>query len=251
MSFWDAGATRARTVWTSAGAFLSLPGSWRPAHAPTRPSSHHSLRQIQFRRCPRALALWTVLRLDLLLRRCLGIHEFSTNHDCLLRLALATVHEDHVLDSLTVRDGQPIVELHLWNEHVPAMSGRGPDLAWASHIRRDVDISLRELAAWVASHDDGPEAPVAVRACAAFARRSRRNKMVHVATNFGFEVVPSTTPGPIHRLLDFWCDVWITALVWAFNPRSLRPETLLRSRYEFWMPRATLLDRYGHTPAPE
>ena len=50
-----------------------------------------------------------------------------------------------------MRAGDPVLKLHLWNEHVPPIGPAGSDLAWAVSVRRMLIRSLRAAARWLAS----------------------------------------------------------------------------------------------------
>lgn len=90
-----------------------------------------------------------VFALDRWLRRRQGSYEFSTRtrSDCLFRIEPRTADRRIVLsDGACACAGDPLIKLHLWNEHIPRMDRRGPTVGWARHISRAVDSSLAELA---------------------------------------------------------------------------------------------------------
>lgn len=75
--------------------------------------------------------------IDAYLRRRDGIFEFTDDPRCILRLSITRGEQ-----------GEPIGELHLWNEQLPARRGIG----WACELRRGLAHSLALLAEFVA-HD--------------------------------------------------------------------------------------------------
>src|ERR1700691_5318544 len=78
-----------------------------------------------------------VLRLDVALRANLGIFEFSNDPDCLLRIAITQSKLGAVLsDGTNVREGDSVVELPFWNEHVAALVASQHSLARAKSICR-------------------------------------------------------------------------------------------------------------------
>jgi hypothetical protein len=92
-----------------------------------------------------------VRRLDALLRRRLGVFEFCDDPECLLRLRLARAPHDLLLPDATVCAGEPVLELHLWNEQLPLPPRAGPDLAWAVRLHRLWVKSLRLVAQHIGS----------------------------------------------------------------------------------------------------
>lgn len=182
---------------------------------------------------------------DTLLRRCHGVREFTAKRTCLFRIAVRrATHEITLSCGRTVRRGQPVVELHLWNEHFLRIPPDGPNLAWAKLMRRRFRDSLSDLA----NHLDGCEAldeAVAVCGCGGIAYEGNGGKIVHFMQKFGFEVFPCPKPSPAGRIIDFFCDLWVFFLVFAFNPRSAHADLLFRRRYELWMSREMLSRSFG------
>jgi hypothetical protein len=195
---------------------------------------------------PRAEDFWTALvgSVDALLRSVHGIYEFTDDRGCVLRIAYS-----HARASVTLRDGtgikvgDPVGALHLWNEHLPRYSERGPDIAWASEMRRRVLHSMRLLAAYV----EREPAWQPVRAfCAATALSNRLGDLQirRLAARYGFERI-EPSPLLLHRLnaIGDCFNTW--ALTRAFNPAALARQPFLRGRYELWISRSVLLERYG------
>jgi hypothetical protein len=184
--------------------------------------------------------------LDRCLRRLMGIAEYSTHPDCLLRAARAVAGETvRLADGCRIDRGAAVLELHLWNERLSTLPSRRRGLGRASALRRRLLMSLRELARRLEA-DPTLLSIAAVRACAGFVPRQRVGKALHIARAFGFDTAadpPSASgsgrslrPGEI---LLCW------ALAWAFNPAVLRRGGLARQCCELWISREGLLARYG------
>jgi len=187
-----------------------------------------------------------VLALDSLLRRQGHVREFTADEQCILRIALTTSKQDVELSEGTeVRVGDRILELHLWNEHIPPMPSKGPDMSWGLRFYRLAVKSLRSLAAHVAA-GELPDI-VALGGQMAFMEKDDSAVLASLAAKLGFELVNLTAEGGRwRRFTHFWENIFSWALMWAFNPASLRGKRFLRlQRYRLWMSRRTLLERYG------
>lgn len=191
---------------------------------------------------PRAM----VLGLERLLRRAGHVQEFTQDEECILRIALTTYKSEIELsDGTKIRCGDRICELHLWNEHVPPMPPEGPDLAWGVRFYRLAVKSLRSLAAYM--ERDGLRDIVALGGQMAFLEKDGSPVLTVVAGRLGFDVVNLTArAGRWGRFTHFWENIFSWALMWTFNPGSLRGKRFLRlKRYRLWMSRRALLERYG------
>jgi ceramide glucosyltransferase len=126
---WCAGAVgRRRVVWRGEAFTLQSDG-WLEALVPP---ARLSVKE----RCIDLVGR-TVRSLDGLLRRWYHIYEFSNREACLLRLAIRTSDADVMLsDGTCIQRGDPLGELHFWNEHVPSIPKAGPDLAWGLTFQR-------------------------------------------------------------------------------------------------------------------
>lgn len=237
--------------------------------------------------------------LDSLLRRCYGIHEYSLDPDCILRLGLVRAKRDVTLfDGTEIKKGDPVGDLHLWNERLPVMPPSGPGLRWAVEFQRKAKRSLELLADYVEGEAAGPRsaerAPEeafpglwdikAFRAVGSLMSREEPRGAVPadgpagrratkagkqpptagppptgamalvaavpaVATRLGLEVVDVQDPaklGALRRFGAFWENAFNQALVWAYNPPSLRSRTLPRlRRVQLWISREKLAAKYG------
>jgi hypothetical protein len=193
-------------------------------------------------RVPRAM----VLALDLLLQRQGHVQEFTRDEECILRIALTASKQDIELsDGTRVRAGNRICELHLWNEHIPPMPPEGPDLGWGLRFYRLAVKSFRSLATYLAA--DERQDIVALGGQMAFVEKDDPPVLASVAARLGFDVLNLTAQaGRWRRFTHFWENILSWALMWTFNPASLRGKRFLRlQRYRLWMSRRTLLQRYG------
>jgi hypothetical protein len=179
---------------------------------------------------------------DALLRQRQHIHEFTADKECLFRIAAGEARTSlHLSDGTAIRLGDPTLELHLWNEHVPAMPGGGPSAAWANLMKRRIRRSLI-LTALYLEQERGLDSIVALHGAPPFRSRIGEAQMLRAARRFGFDLIQPEAPGSwrsvVHEMLD---GILIWALLLAFNPSAQRGNGASRQRYHLWISRRKLL----------
>jgi len=188
---------------------------------------------------------------DALLRYHLGIQEFTDDEECIFRIAAETAGERVILsDGTVVMEGDPILQLHFWNEHLPKMGSVGPGAAWAALLKRRMRRSLASLAALV-EREPEYRSVRALHGAPPFASRIGAAQMVRTAQRFGFDVLePETRPELRERIYEMFDSMLLWGLTYAFNPAALRSKGLLRHRYQLWISRDKLLRCHGAAPPP-
>lgn len=193
-----------------------------------------------------------VLGIDRWLRRRLGIYEFTDDARCLFRIARERADREVLLsDGTRIAAGEPLVEVHLWNEHLPLRSDRGGDLAWAARAARLTQHSLRLLAAHVET-DPALRGIRAVHGRMALPAASAGESAFALARRVGFDVRPSGG-GAAARFQEFWNTLHLRLLIWVFNPgrfRDRRRKVSKWSWFDLWMSREALLARYASSAGP-
>lgn len=184
---------------------------------------------------------WPMRRVDALLRRRQGVDEFTGDPDCLLRISRMAAPRALTLSGGAVRQGDAVLEVHLWNEHLPRIPEGGAGASWANLFKRRMRHSLALLARHIAQRPEYRDI-VAITAAPPFASRLGPLAVARVAEHLGWEVVPPRRVGAIRARLDGFL-MWL--LVWTFNPAGLRGRGIGHRRIEIWMSRARLLERYG------
>ena len=180
---------------------------------------------------------------DRYLRRRLGVFEFCERPDCVLRVRKTLAARAVPLPGGEIPAGAPVVELHLWNEHVPPIPSEGPDLAWAVQFHRRLIASYRELA--VRIRDEPRYSDVqAVGGVTVLPMISTGGRESGLFERLGFVVRPYR--GPLARFGEFWETLYTWAIMWTYNQATLRGRGLLRlRRSEIWMRVDEFLRRYG------
>ncbi len=136
----------------------------------------------------------------------------------------------------------PILNLHLWNEHMPPMPAAGPTPGWARQAHRAVDVSLRELARWLAREERLADI-AALRADMRLATVAQSQKLVRILTHYGFESAAfRAETGSLRQLGE---NILMYLLVLAANPAAIRTDVLWRDHALVYISRAALERRYG------
>jgi hypothetical protein len=184
--------------------------------------------------------------LDDRLRARNGVIEYSRSPDCLFRIGLIASSDDIVLaDGTHVHAGDRLIDLHVWNEHVPPFPRHGPNLGWALRVSRALDGSLRELHRYIESHAEVRDV-VALRANMTFRGSARSAPLGHLAARYGFEPVAAPpSRSPWRRLHRFGENILISLVVLARNAAALHADTLWRDRTMVLLTRQALQRRYG------
>lgn len=193
-----------------------------------------------------------IIGLESLLSSRNGVYPFTDDPSCILRISATKADRSVVLsDGTPVRHGDPLIELHWTNERLPRIPEHGPDLGWATAMRRGIETSLRALARYLVSHERDCGA-AAIHASMVFGTRLGSGQVDRWARRIGFELIerePAATLGT--HLRGIGDGLLLLGLTWAFNPGGLKHKPFFRDRYEIWISRATLLDRFGECPRPD
>jgi YkoP domain len=190
-----------------------------------------------------ALLEHAVYGLDRWLRRRHGVYEYTNDPECIFRINRAAAEVDLLLsDGSHIRPGDPILNLHLWNEHIQPMPHDGATLAWARRLSRAVDISLRELAQSLAGQYDLDDI-AALRADMRLGPTARSQQLARIAARYGFE--SAAFRAETGSLRQFGENILICLLLLAANPAAIRTDVLRRDHALVYLSRAGLERRYG------
>lgn len=183
-----------------------------------------------------------VFALDRLVRKRVGIYEYSTDDRCIFR-----IHRDCARQSLSLKDGtrirrgDPVLMLHLWNEHMPCMV-KGPSVGWGRQVSRGIQISLMELARYLQA--DGTLKDVkAVCADMCLGTAEQSMQLARIVGRYGFEPARRGVgqPGILERIGQ---NIMMFLLVLVTSPSTLRAAILLRAHQRIFLSRTVLVRRY-------
>jgi len=184
---------------------------------------------------------WAVRGVDAILRLRQGIEEYTDDRNCIFRISMETAVGAAILsDGAAIRPGDPLVQIHYWNEHMPVLPDNGGLTGWASLFRHRIAHSLTLLNAYLDT-ELRFRGVAGIHGLPTFPARPGPLALSRTCEHLGFDVMP-LEDGAIHAWLD---SLLISGLIWTFNPASLRNHGLTRGRIQIWMSRATLTKRYG------
>ena len=184
-----------------------------------------------------------VFALDRRIRRRIGVYEYTLHPQCLFRVQVVRLDDTLVLgDGTSVERGSRVLVLHLWNEQMPVIGPTGPTLAWARKADRAMDISLRELAGYLAAQPNLQDIEVICGNMPVIGS-AQAEQLARILARYGFEaaVDDADRRSLLHRFGD---GVLVLMLVWAANPRAVRSAMLRCCNMRFCVSRTALEHRY-------
>ncbi|HMK07938.1 MAG TPA: hypothetical protein VK449_02805, partial [Anaerolineales bacterium] len=172
-------------------------------------------------------------------RRLQGVFEFTDDPDCVLRLRWTRLAHPLLLSSGSFPAGTDVLEIHLWNEHVPPLPPAGADVPWAAQATHRLRRSLAQAAAYVRAQGRGDPAAL-VAGATILADGTTAGLLLR---RLGFELCPRP---PSRSMIEHGQNRYALGLMASFNAPSVRNRTgaALR-RTDLWMPMRVFLDRYA------
>lgn len=180
---------------------------------------------------------------DSFLRWRLGVFEFCQQPNCLLRLRRSRAARAVALPDCLIPAGAPILEIHLWNEHIPPLPPAGADIGWALTVQRRLMASFRALARRLQS-DPSLSVISAIGGVTVLAFAPQGLGVIKLFERLGFTVYPYRNP--LGRFGEFWENFYTWGVMWTFNEVSLRRRRLIALRRgEIWISKERFLARYS------
>jgi hypothetical protein len=173
-----------------------------------------------------------VFALDGCLQRQAGVFEYSDEADCVFRAQLSRLSANVLLADGTIgRPGDRIIDLHLWNEHIP-VQGAGNSLAWGTRFYRSMVKSLFLLGQFLKNNVDLADVDI-IRA------NINVETLDRIAERYGFEAIDdASTPPASKRIHEFGENILFWLLALASN--DARPKRFWRHRKQLYLSRRTL-----------
>jgi hypothetical protein len=181
--------------------------------------------------------------IDHLLSKSQGITPISQDPDCILRIQLGRSSHIVTLSNEIILRGDPILALHMDNEHMPGLPHAGANLDWALKLRRQVVYSFRQVAKVI--RPDGRYAYVrAIYGASTLFSFTDHIGGLRMMQHLGFTVLPYHRP--FGRFGEFWENLFSWWLMWTYNQPSLHNRQFSNlQRTEIWMLADEFIARYG------
>lgn len=189
-----------------------------------------------------------IRHIDRRLRSKLGITEFRDEPDCIFRVRVCEAYRDLDLPDGIVRKGEPVVEIHFWNEHLPSIGEDGFNLKWAQSFRRKLFRTHRMLAEDLVSNPAWTGVRAFGLTTALFDMHpestSQRKWDILGYTMFEHE-------NPAGRWPEFWERVWSWMLWHAYQSgtRAIPATPFAVRRTDVWISARELKRRYSPGPS--
>ena len=181
--------------------------------------------------------LWAefIFALDRRLQRREGVFEYSHKPDCIFRAQLSRLcTEVQLSDGTFGRPDDRVIDLHFWNEQVPATPIVGYSLAWGCRFNRSFAESIRELARFLMSEPELSDVSI-IRA------NINLDPLHRIAARHGFEaILDPVRLSPWEGVHRFGENILYWLLTLACNSAHAWPNKFWRSRHLMYLSRTAL-----------
>ncbi len=185
-----------------------------------------------------------IIILDKIVSLCLGVKKFSNNPKCILRYRPLKIKEDILLpNGEVIKKNSYVIDLHLWNEHLPPIPRDGVDLSWGRKFYSLLINSFLELLDFL-DNSKWKDVEYMFGEIAFFFIDQER--IIKFLNKLGFMVIPKkegrTHGEDFYRFLQngySWC------LIYAYNKESLKrkKDFFYVKRYNLWVKKDILKER--------
>ncbi len=182
--------------------------------------------------------------IDRLLRRRLGIYEYTDDPRCIVRARAMRAERPLPVPDGEVPAGAKILELHFWNERLPPLPENGADVRWGVRAYHMAVVSYRLLADHLRARPELAEVEALGGVTVLFTARGE-NRVKGIFPRLGFKATPCPPPA-LGRFGQLWENFHTWMIMWAYNAVTLRQRRFLKlERSQFWMRKEDFLRRYG------
>lgn len=187
-----------------------------------------------------------VKKFDQWLCRWMGVFTFCSDPECLIKLQVMSAPHTTMVEGVEIKRREPVLVIHLWNDHLPTSPKNEGDLAWAVQTQRMFRSSLRKAAEYIQS-DPHLRSLRAVMGVTSLLRPPEKPGEWHPMQRFGFTVM--LYKSRLGRFGEFWENFYAWLLANAYNPTSLWQWGIFkRRRAEIWISMRSFLNRFGDEP---
>ncbi len=174
-----------------------------------------------------------LIKFDHFLSKLQGVKTFTDNPECILRYKVIK------------KDGKILIELHLWNEHIPQVPPDGTDLFWGKRFQKLFFNSLKELMIFI-ENSSFKDADWFMGEIAFFFKD--QYKVVRFLKKIGFEVYPIEGRNIFQKFFIFLQNCYSFLLIYAYNPNSLKGKDFWKGkRYKLFIRKDIIRSAYEET----
>jgi len=172
-----------------------------------------------------------------------GVESFTNDPRVIMRLQIGRVRHEIYLPDRTIPVGTKVLMLHAWNERMPRIPTKGPDLAYGLELQRRTIDSLKAVAQHI--YNTLPIQDIqAVGGVTAHITLKEIDGGRAMLEHLGFTVMPYFRP--LGAFGEFWENFYTWWLMWTYNPASVKHRSLWHlQRTEFWMTKEKFVEKYG------
>jgi YkoP domain len=182
--------------------------------------------------------------IDSILRKSQGIHKFTDDPECILRIQLKHSAQAVKIGVEKILKGDVVLAVHVWNERIPQIPPEGADLKWALGIKQKVIHSFRVLAMVMVQDYKYAQVRALCGTSTLFSSSVHVGGM-RMMQHLGFTVLPYHRP--LGRFGEFWENLFSWWMMWTFNNPSLNSREFWGlQRTEIWMTAKEFIRRYGN-----
>jgi hypothetical protein len=160
------------------------------------------------------------------------VFEYSDKSDCIFRIQLSRLSSDvRLSDGTCSHVGDRVIDLHFWNEQIPALPIAGYSLAWGCAFNRSIRESLRGLAQFLMRKPELSDIRI-IRA------NIHLQPLERLAARHGFEAISHPMKvSTWERMRQFGENILVFLLMLACNPRGVRLKDFWRRRQLLYLSR--------------
>jgi hypothetical protein len=184
---------------------------------------------------------------DSLLRKRHGVYEISDDPECVFRIQLRQAPHEVSIHGNKISKGDPVLGMHIWNEHMPKLPEDGADLGWARRSHRLLLHTFKMIAKEMQS-DEKYASVRALYGTSALLSFNDHTGGTRMMQHFGFTVLPYHPRRGRFGL--FWQNFFSWWLMYTYNEVTLHNRDFWRlQRTEIWMLADDFIQRYGVLPS--
>jgi hypothetical protein len=181
--------------------------------------------------------------LDRYLRRRLGMFELCDDPEMIFRVRVIPSTRALPVPGGEISAGEPVIELHFWNEHLPELSWDGPDMEWGIRAVRVLTHSCRVIVRHM-REDERLAGVKGICGSTVLFFPGEESGGERVFERLGFTAARARNR--LGAFGEFWENFHAWMVMWAFNAGTLRHHSLLHMRRtEFWAAADHFARRHG------